>query len=287
MRGWLSSFYGDESPGAAKAAARRRLVLAFALALAVHEIAAGVFPWHRSTIPQAPVEKITLARITRIEHRVRPTPKPTPRPTPKPTPKPIVHAKVIAPTQVKTRVVNPGRPSEHQHVKRIASARPLVRTKHHSKPATIHVPMGGHGAGTSTTAKADTGGVGPGGTGTGVSGNGQGTGGAPAAHEPCGYVEFLPQQQPRIDQSTGRIWEYVAIRVHFPDGTSETLNLDYPFYYAQQADDPFLPGHDNVPATFQFPPPGQRASEPPLVQYVMAHTSSDGYTLLQECPTAP
>jgi hypothetical protein len=97
-------------------------------------------------------------------------------------------------------------------------------------------------------------------------------------------VEFLPSQQPRIDQATGRIWEYVSLRVHFPDGTQDTLDLDYPFYYPAESEDPFLPGHDNIPATFQFPPPDKRDSEPSLVQYVIQHTSSDGYTLLRDCP---
>lgn len=285
LRGWLSSFYSEESTGSAKAAARRRLLLGFALAIAIHEVIAGIFPWRAHTIPPTPKETITIAKLTRIEHRPRPTPKPTPRPTPKPTPVPKVQTKAIAETHVKPHVVNPGNPSQRQHIKRIASARPTVHTRYHSKPAAVHVPTGGHGAGTSTTAKAETGGTGPGGTGTGESGTGQGTGGAPQAHEPCGYVEFLPSQQPRIDQATGRIWEYVSLRVHFPDTTQDTVDLDYPFYYSSESDDPFLPGHDNIPATFQFPPPDKRGSEPPLVQYVMQHTTGDGYTLLRDCPT--
>lgn len=264
-----------------KEAHRRRLVIALAVAIALHEIAAGAVPWHTQTIPSAPIEKITIAKITRIEHRVHPTPRPTPRPTPKP----VVHTKVIAQTQVKPRVVNPGKPAPKQHARRIASARPLVHTQFHSRPATIHVPTGGHGAGTSRKALAQTGGAGPGGNGTGESGNGAGTGGAAQAHEPCGYVDFQPNEaQARVDQSSGRVWEYVSILVHFPDGSEQTVPLDYPFYYESQSQDPFLPGHGNVPATFQFPPAGQRADEPPLVQYVIQHTSPDGYTLLHDCP---
>jgi len=277
-RGWLSSFWGDDiSPGAAQAA-RRRLVFAFAVAIALHEIAAAIVPWHTQTQPSTPVETITIAKLTHIEHHVKPTPKP------KPTPAPVVRTRVIAPAHVKPRIINPGNPSQHQHVRRIASARPLVRTRYHSKPATVHVPTGGHGAGTSKTAKAETGGIGPGGTGTGESGTGQGLGGAPQAHEPCGYVDFQPMQEARIDQPTGRAWEYVAIVVHFPDGSEQSVPLDYPFYYPTDAEDPFLKGHENIPATFQFPPANQRANEPPLVQYVITHTTSDGFTLLHECP---
>lgn len=254
------------------------------MAIAIHEIVFSVFPWHARSAPQMPEEAIATVKITKLIRHVRPTPKPTPHPTPKPTPKPIVHTKTIAETHVKPHVVNPGNPSQKQHIKRIASARPLVHTKYHSKPARIHVPTGGHGSGTSKTAKPLNGGIGPGGTGTGESGTGSGTGGAPAAHEPCGYVEFMPTEQARIDQATGRSWEYVALRVHFPDGTAETVNLDYPFYYPTQNDDPFLPGHQNIPATFQFPPSDKRDSEPSLVQYVIQHTTQDGYTLLHDCP---
>lgn len=252
------------------------------MAIAIHEIIFSVFPWHARTVPPMPEEEVATVKITRMVHHVRPTPKPTPRPTPKPTP--VVHTKTIAPTHVKPHVVNPGNPSQKQHIKRIASARPLVHTKHHNRIAAIHVPTGGQGSGTSKKAKALNGGIGTGGTGTGESGTGSGTGGAPAAHEPCGYVEFMPTEQARVDAPTGRAWEYVALRVHFPDGTSDTVNLDYPFYYPNEADDPFLPGHQDIPATFQFPPADKRGSEPPLVQYVIQHTTSDGYTLLKDCP---
>lgn len=275
-RGWLSAFIGDLS-GESRAAHRRRLVVAFAFAVAIIEIAAISIPAHTITMQQEPIERLEIAKVVRIIHRVTPTPKP------KPTPKPIVHAKLVAQTHVQPKIVNPGAPSQHERVHRIASARPMVHTKFHRKPA-VHVPTGGQGLGTSKSAKAITGGVGPGGTGTGESGQGQGTGGAPAAHEPCGYVDFSPNDRPTIDSKTGRVWEYVAIVVHFPDGSEQSVNLDYPFYYAAQADDPFEPGHDNIPATFQFPPPNQAANEPPLVQYVIQHTDSAGYTKLRDCP---
>lgn len=232
-------------------------------------------PTHTVTLTQEPIEKLSIAKVVRIIHRATPKPKPTP--------KPIVHAKVIAQTHVQPRVVNPGAPSQHQRVHRVASARPMVHTKFHSKP-TVHVPTGGHGMGTSRSAKAVTGGVGPGGNGTGESGQGQGTGGAPAAHEPCGYVDFAPNDNPTTDPRTGRVWEYVTIIVHFPDGTTQSVPLDYPFFYQSQAADPFQPGNGSVPATFQFPTADKAPNEPPLVQYVIQHTSADGYTKLHPCP---
>ncbi len=278
-RGWLSSFIRDLSAETSQAN-RRRLVIGLALALAIIEVVVMSIPQHTYAIPSEPAERITVAKLMRIEHR----PKPTPKPKPKPTPKPIVHAKVIAETHVQPHVVAPAAPSERQRIRRVASARPLVRTRYHSKPVE-HIPMGGHGAGASRVAKAVTGSAGQGGTGTGESGTGQGTGGAAAAHEPCGYVDFAPNNNPTIDSRTGRVWEYVSIIVHFPDGSEQSLDLDYPFYYSSQNTDPFIKGHDNIPATFQFPPPNQASGEPPLVQYVIAHTTSDGFTLLHECPT--
>lgn len=276
-RGWLSSFFGDESSAGPKQAARRRLLVAFAIAVAIHEIAAGLFPWKQHTIPPTPNETITIAKLTRIEHRPKPTPKP------KPTPPPIVHVKKIAETHVKPRIVNPGNPSQQQHIKRIAQAAPVVRTRFHSKPVQ-HVVMGAQGTGTSKRAKALNGGIGTGGNGTGESGNGTGSGGAAAAHEPCGYVEFEPSDNPIVDKSTGRIWEKIALKVHFPDGSDQSVDLDYPWYYPSKDADPFMPENKNVPATFEFPPANQRENEPPLVQYVIQHTDDQGYTKLRDCP---
>ena len=223
------------------------------------------------------METITIAKLTRIEHRVRPTPKPTP--------KPIVHTKVIAETNLQPHIVNPGNPSQRAHIKRIASARPIAHTHFHSKPAAVHVPTGGHGAGTSTVAKAETGGIGPGGNGTGVSGNGNGTGGAPMAHEPCGAVYFDTTGEPVIDKTTGRIWEHISMQVNFPDGSSQSVILDYPFYYNSRAQDPFFPENSNLPALFQPPPAGQGSNEPPLVQYVITHSTPQGFTKLRDCPS--
>lgn len=240
---------------------------------------AGLFPWKVHTIPRTPQETITIAKITRIEHR----PTPTPKPKPNPTPRPIVHAKKIAETHVKPHIVNPGNPSQQQHIKRIAQAAPVVHTQYHSKPVQ-HVVMGAQGAGTSKKAKALSGGIGTGGTGTGESGTGAGSGGAPAAHEPCGYVEFEPNDNPIVDKSTGRIWEHIAMKVHFPDNSEQSVDLDYTWYYPSKNADPFMPENKNVPATFQFPPANQRANEPELVQYVIDHTDQLGYTKLHDCP---
>jgi hypothetical protein len=261
--------------GESKDASRRRLVLAAALACALIEITATLIPTHSYTLETQPNEIITIAKLTRIEHR--------PKPTPKPTPMPIVHTKVVAQTHAKPTVVNPGKPAVKQRIKRISQAAPKTRTLHHAKPVE-HIVTGAQGAGTAKKAAALSGSLGTGGTGSGQSGEGQGTGGAPLAHEPCGYVDFSPTGQARTDPATGRVWEYIAVIVHYPDGSEQSVDLDYPFYYASSADDPFLQGHSNIPATFQFPPPSQAASEPDVVQYVMQHTDAQGFTKLRDCP---
>jgi len=44
-----------------------------------------------------------------------------------------------------------------------------------------------------------------------------------------------------------------------------------------------VPANKQLPALFQFPPAGRGV--PALVQYVMDHTTADGYTKLKDCPT--
>lgn len=280
-RGWLSSLLQDLA-GESPQASRRRLLLVIAAALAIIEVVTILIPSHTVSLTAPPEQIITIAKLTRIEHRVVHTPKP------KPTPQPVVHTKVIAETHAKPTVVNPGSPSRQQKIKRVAQAAPTVHTRYHSKPVE-HIPTGAQGAGTSNHAKPLNGSVGTGGSGTGQSGEGQGTGGAVQAHEPCGYVDFIATGNPNVDRSTGRIWEYIQMIVHFPDGSEQSVDLDYPWYYPSDQQDPWSDYneklHPNAPVPFQFPPPSQSASEPPLVQYVVQHTSSDGYTLLKPCPT--
>lgn len=101
----------------------------------------------------------------------------------------------------------------------------------------------------------------------------------------CGSVYFEPADQPpRFDRIQHQyVYDHIRLVVKTP-GLSETTDLDYPWTYPTQDADPFIKGHEKVPMRFQFPPPEKRASEPPLVQFVMTHTTDAGYTELKDCP---
>jgi hypothetical protein len=79
--------------------------------------------------------------------------------------------------------------------------------------------------------------------------------------------------------------------VHFSDGSSQSMMLDYPWYYSSEAANPWSDQNlkdPSFPTRFQPPPPSKLAAEPPLVQYVISHSTPDGMTLLHDCPqTSP
>lgn len=75
--------------------------------------------------------------------------------------------------------------------------------------------------------------------------------------------------------------------VRFADGTAQSMILDYSWYYPSEDANPWSDRNlrdPDFPTRFQQPPPGKAAGEPPLVQYVMAHSTADGLTLLRDCP---
>ena len=258
----------------------RRVLVAFAVSIAVHEIVAGLIPPflpHQQLTPEK-VEQFTVARI---EHR--PTPTPSPKPTPKPTPKPqvLAHAKIV--TTVQPTVVpktTSGKSSHKEAIKRAGAARPKP-PKSHAKPI-WDIPMGAQGAGAGKRSGAGSLGSGGQGTGAGNAGTGEGAGEAP-----CGSVYFqsVDNQPPHFDRDSGfYIYDKIRMSVHMADGSVQDIVLDYPWRYKNEAGDPFIQGHSDVPMIFEFPPKEMRAAEPPLVQYVMTHTTREGFTELNDCP---
>jgi hypothetical protein len=148
------------------------------------------------------------------------------------------------------------------------------------------MPAGGQGAGSGTL----TGGGGDSGAGsdsTGGIGGGRNDGGGA---QPCGFVTFSDPDGSRYDKSTGGFYVDIAMTVHFSNGSTSSLVLDYPWFYASESANPWSGRNrddPNFPTTFQQPPIEKRYAEPPLVAYVMAHTTRDGYTLLKDCPSSP
>jgi len=170
-----------------------------------------------------------------------------------------------------------------------AKPRPFVASHYHR--VVVDIPILRHGnasgsgrQGTVTGAGGQS--VGPG---TGSGGNGNGTGGV-ASNEPCGYVEFKPNRDPSTDKSSGVVSESITMTVYFPDGSAQEVDLDWPFRYPNESADPWSDQNirkKDFPVLFQDPPPDRAGGEPSLVQYVIAHSTAQGYTKLQDCPKSP
>jgi hypothetical protein len=245
----------------------RRLALAVACSIALHEIAIVLIP------PQAPpappdgkiVAHVTIARIV---------PTPAPRPSPTPTPPPehaIVHELAAA-----------GAHARIEPIKHIGSKRPTPPHAHYATPDAAPVPTGGEGAGAQNGAGA--------GSQSTVNGNGNGTGsnGSGNGATICGAVDFEATGKARYDAQHS-LYERsnIIATVYYADGSSERIPLDWTWTYANEDADPFNPS-SSAPMLFQFPPEEQRANEPEIIQYIIAHTTPAGRTNLNElCPSIP
>jgi hypothetical protein len=248
------------------------MALAFAISIAAHEVVAGFVPRMPGT--QTPgYEVVSRAQIARVAIRPAPTARPrTQR------------------AAVKTNVMHL---VPHRHVRTIGRAmegraggrtgRPARRValaaQYGSKPV-WDVP--GSGSGTAQLATAANG-----------SGNGQGSQGngndAASATEPCGFVTFSDPHGSQYDARTRGFNVDIRMSVHFADGSSQSLILDYPWYYASEAVNPWSAQNlreSDFPTRFQPPPPGKIDEEPALVRYVADHSTADGMTLLKDCPTS-
>jgi len=269
VRGWLGVFFGSSDT--------RRMAVAFAIAVAIHEVVAGLIPG--TVTPPAEREIVTHGEILHVTRSAVPTPKPVPVQR---RPRAVSHARVIAVVEPRTvaRTVN-GASAHREVIRRAGAARPKPPAFSHAKPIWDTVPVGAQGAGAGRASGAGSLGNGGNGTGAGTSGSGNG---AAAGTEPCGYVDFMDPHGARYDRQSRGFWVDVQMSVHFPDGHAESVLLDYPWYYASSAENPFE--NQAVPMLFQWPPADKRPSEPALVQYVMQHSQEPGITLLKDCPTA-
>ncbi|HZO93303.1 MAG TPA: hypothetical protein VFB22_05995 [Candidatus Baltobacteraceae bacterium] len=267
---------------------RTRLIVAFALAIALHEIALGFihFPRSEPTSEQPVKAPLVVIRIPPPTPAPKPTPRPTPRPTPvPPTPPPEVTVPPhVTPAPVRQLA---GRASGHPARHRGGGAHAAVAkavTGTYANPNAA-----GAGTGTSTgqgSGNAPGAGGGNGGNGSGQGGNGNG---AVNADTPCGAVILEPNGEPRIDHGTA--YEPIEAKVSFRDGHTETAMFPYKWVYpnAEQTDpwsDTNLKRSDVYLIPLQTPPPGTDPSTlPPLIQYILKHTRTDGMTDLPDCPS--
>jgi hypothetical protein len=248
------------------------LALAFAFSIALHEIVAGAIPPNR---PQpATREIVSSARLVRI--MLQTTPRPviaTPQPAVTPTPLPAPTAQTHLPVATVTHVAQPT-PHRTTHIPPMAlrtatDARPVWDTTTGTAGGTLASAAGKPASASGTTASG---------------GNGNA---AQSGEQPCGFVTFSDPHGSHFDAQTRGFWVDIRMSVHLADGSSQSVMLDYSWYYPSEAANPWSDANlrdPNFPTRFQTPPPSKIGGEPPLVQYVVAHSTPNGMTLLRDCP---
>jgi len=276
----------------------RRLLLALAFSIALHEIVAAVWPRAQTRRAEEPVVTQTIA----LTHRPPPTPAPTPRPTPVPTPPPTAKKtpaprytlapKIVVRAPAAKAAATPrathGGAAAPKHVTHVIPP-PRIRRSAvaPSQIAGTHSGEQTGGTGTGAGAGEGTGGLGGTGSGTGTSSTGNG---GDTNSAPCGIIYILPGElRYRPD---GTVEQHVLAKVILRDGTVEVGKFPYPFIYPGDAANPFrhdagLSKSGGIPV--QIPPPDEDVSAmPPPVQVVLKHTNpGTGFTDLPECDVQP
>jgi hypothetical protein len=243
--------------------------LAFAISFGLHEAAAGLVP--RNVVEASPREIVTHARILTVA--VRPVATPVPR---RLKPRRIRNPRVSA---KKAPAAPARRLGTHSNPHNTIAPRTAVRSEPaqfaNSKPVwDVEGSIAGAASGKSAGS----------GNGSGTQGNGSGSA---SANAPCGFVVFSDPHGSQFDPRTRGFWVDIRMSVHFADGSSQSTVLDYPWYYADESANPWSDQNlrdPSFPTRFQSPPPNKIAGEPPLVQYVVTHSTPDGLTLLKDCP---
>ena len=260
---------------------RRRLLVAFAMAFAMLEVVAGLWP---SPAPPPPKPEVIAMRITLSKHTPPPTPVPTPRITPPPHPKLAQKIEVRSPSRKAVAPITHKLGGAASH-KRIVHVK-VPPKPHRAPPASIvagtHLGRANGGSGTGAGPGAGTGGLN--GTGAGQGNAGNGTGGE-ADTSPCGVVTLIPEY---VDyHKDGTVIQHVQVSITLRDGSTYTGRFPYPFTYSAERLNPF--SHDdqlvNGGVPVQLPPAGFDTSQlDSTVQVVLAHTDASGHTTLPECP---
>jgi hypothetical protein len=231
-------------------------------------------------IPASPVrstaarESLSDVRVLTIRRLATPAPRPIPTPVER-----LVFTQTLR--TVPVREAASGAPSAARriamHPAKLAAHRTAFAAHFQTKPVwDVGSAAGGSHGGTAS------------GNGSGAGTQGAGTAAA-NANEPCGFVTFSDPHGSQYDSHTRGFFVDIRMSVHFADGSAQSVILDYPWYYASEAENPWSDRNLKDPAfptRFQPPPPAKIPGEPQLVRYVMAHSTSEGMTLLADCPGA-
>jgi len=281
---------------------RQRLLIALALAIAIHEVVIGLGGFLR--VPEPPAPPLPQPSVIFIERPLRvavetpaPTPKPTATPAPRVTPAP--KRAVAAPratTLARTHTGGSrGGPKLEVHTPKLAhhnTPMPVVRAT--EQPSKTVVAETGSGA-TPAPGIGSSSGVGTGqGTGAGSQqGPGGGTGGTGSgslnADVPCGEPVFYGLHA-QYNPKDGSFDESVRVQLHLANGQTLSGDFHYPWHYASEQDNPFSPnwrGGPDDPIPAKLPPQGFDVSREPLaVQLTLRNTLPNGTTRFEPCPTA-
>ena len=274
----------------------KRLLLAFVLAVAIHEIVIGAGGFLRFTEPsRRPVpQSTTIVLIAPLIRVPVATPTPTPPPRVTPAPKVAVAAPRATVRASKHSGGSKGGPKLEVHI---------PKTIFHSTPVPV---VRATASGSKVVADAGTGASptpGPGqdsGVGTGA-GNGagseQGAGGGPGgagggpanAAVPCGEPIFYGLRA-KYNPKDGSFDEDVRVELHMANGQTLSGEFHYPWHYPSERDNPFSPnwrGGPDDPIPAKLPPPGFDTSKEPLaVQLTLLNTLPNGTTRFAPCPSA-
>jgi hypothetical protein len=263
----------------------RRFAIAFAVAIGLHELFAGLFPRGTSDHPeeQSKAQVLTILLQT-------PTPKPSPPPTPRVTPEPIV---TFAATASRARAAARAAAPIRRHLGGKAAPRAVhVKPPHtvHATPAAIAlatapavgVQNGGSGNG---AGPGENGNGGLAGSGSGLGGTGNGSG---AGVKPCGEVWLDPIGGTLVINHDGGRTMRIRIQVTLSDGSTIDDVLGWRFSYHREVDDPFSKAGQRIgtPALLQLPPPGYdlTGKQNAATVFAVKHTDSQGFTDLEDCP---
>jgi hypothetical protein len=261
------------------------MAVAFAIALALHEVIAGFVPRRAADKNEQTVRSQLITILLRTP---APTPRPTATPVVQPTPQPVVtFSKLATRAQAAPRAAAP----VHKNMGGRAAPRSIAVVPPHAVNATPQA----FALATGSAAGVQNGGTGTG-AGPGVNGDGGLNGNASALGgtgsgggvKPCGVVMLSLVNGTFVQNRDGSRTFAIQLEITLSDGQTVSDVLGWKFYYKREIDDPFSKrGQDALGFTpLQLPPSGYdlEGRQKPATVFAVKHTNSQGLTDLDECP---